>query len=90
MKLSEVAIKRPVFTVMMMGALLVMGLKYIAYLITGSAALYSDALESIVNVVTAVVALARSGVGLIRGSKPERTNRAQTQRLPAPLPGMRS
>ena len=38
-------------------ALLVMGLKYIAYLITGSAALYSDALESIVNVVTAVVAL---------------------------------
>lgn len=38
-------------------ALVVMGLKYIAYLKTGSAALYSDALESIVNVVTAVVAL---------------------------------
>jgi cation diffusion facilitator family transporter len=38
-------------------AILVMGLKYLAYRITGSAALYSDALESIVNVVTALVAL---------------------------------
>lgn len=38
-------------------ALLVMGLKYLAYWRTGSVALYSDALESIVNLVTAVVAL---------------------------------
>lgn len=38
-------------------ALIVMGIKYLAYLKTGSVALYSDALESIVNVVTAVVAL---------------------------------
>jgi cation diffusion facilitator family transporter len=38
-------------------ALVVMGLKYLAYWKTGSAALYSDALESIVNVVTAVAAL---------------------------------
>jgi cation diffusion facilitator family transporter len=38
-------------------ALLVMGVKYLAYAKTGSVALYSDALESIVNVVTAVVAL---------------------------------
>ncbi len=37
-------------------ALLVMGLKYVAYLATGSVALYSDALESIVNLVTAVAA----------------------------------
>jgi cation diffusion facilitator family transporter len=35
----------------------VMGLKYLAYWTTGSAALYSDALESIVNVATAVIAL---------------------------------
>lgn len=35
----------------------VLGLKYIAYLLTGSIALYSDALESIINVVTAIVAL---------------------------------
>ncbi len=33
-----------------------MALKYVAYLMTGSVALYSDALESIVNVVTAAVA----------------------------------
>jgi cation diffusion facilitator family transporter len=35
----------------------VMGLKYLAYRLTGSVALYSDALESIVNLLTAVVAL---------------------------------
>ena len=38
-------------------AAVVMGLKYLAYWRTGSAALYSDALESIVNLITAVVAL---------------------------------
>ncbi|KKB85641.1 cadmium transporter [Devosia limi DSM 17137] len=37
--------------------LLVLGLKFLAWWTTGSIALYSDALESIVNVVTAVVAL---------------------------------
>lgn len=37
-------------------ALLVMGLKYAAYLATGSVALFSDALESIVNLVTALAA----------------------------------
>jgi cation diffusion facilitator family transporter len=37
--------------------LAVLGLKFAAYYLTGSIALYSDALESIVNVVTAVVAL---------------------------------
>lgn len=36
---------------------IVLGLKYWAYLLTGSVALYSDALESIVNVVTAIAAL---------------------------------
>jgi cation diffusion facilitator family transporter len=35
----------------------VLALKYVAYLMTGSVALYSDALESIVNVATAVAAL---------------------------------
>ncbi len=35
----------------------VLGIKYFAYWTTGSVALYSDALESIVNVVTALVAL---------------------------------
>ena len=37
--------------------LLVLSLKFAAYGLTGSVALYSDALESIVNVVTAVVSL---------------------------------
>lgn len=37
-------------------AVLVMGIKYLAYMLTGSVALYSDALESIVNVLTAVAA----------------------------------
>ncbi|MDB5566325.1 MAG: cation efflux protein [Tardiphaga sp.] len=35
----------------------VLGLKYVAYYLTGSVALLSDAIESIVNVVTAIVAL---------------------------------
>ena len=34
----------------------VLGLKYLAYALTGSVALYSDAVESIINVVTAVAA----------------------------------
>jgi len=37
--------------------LVVLGLKYLAFRVTGSVALYSDALESIVNVATAVAAL---------------------------------
>lgn len=37
--------------------MLVLGLKYAAYVLTGSVALYSDALESIINVATAVAAL---------------------------------
>ncbi|MFC4453210.1 cation diffusion facilitator family transporter [Deinococcus sonorensis] len=36
--------------------LLVLGLKFLAYLLTGSVALYSDALESIINVAAAVAA----------------------------------
>src|SRR5665648_314055 len=35
---------------------LVLGLKYLAYRLTGSIALYSDALESIINVATAILA----------------------------------
>lgn len=38
-------------------ALVVMGLKFVAWRMTGSVALYSDALESIVNVITAAAAL---------------------------------
>lgn len=38
-------------------AVVVLALKYVAYLMTGSVALYSDALESIINVAAAVAAL---------------------------------
>lgn len=38
-------------------ALAVMGLKFVAWWITGSVALYSDALESIVNVIASAIAL---------------------------------
>jgi cation diffusion facilitator family transporter len=37
--------------------LAVLGIKYLAYAVTGSVALYSDALESFVNVITAIAAL---------------------------------
>ncbi len=38
-------------------AFIVMGIKYLAYRVTGSVALYSDALESVINVITAIAAL---------------------------------
>jgi len=38
-------------------AVVVMGIKYLAYAVTGSVALLSDALESIVNLLTAIAAL---------------------------------
>lgn len=51
-------------------AFAVMAIKYYAYLLTGSVALYSDALESIVNVMTAIVAL----LALRIGSRPPDKN----------------
>jgi cation diffusion facilitator family transporter len=44
-------------------AFAVMGIKYVAYLMTGSVALLSDALESIVNVLAAIAALIAIRVG---------------------------
>lgn len=38
-------------------ALVAMGIKYLAYVVTGSVALYSDALEGIINVITGLLAL---------------------------------
>jgi cation diffusion facilitator family transporter len=45
-------------------SLLVMAIKYAAYLVTGSVALYSDALESIVNVATGVAAWAAISISV--------------------------
>ncbi len=47
-------------------AVAVMGIKYVAYLASGSVALFSDAAESIVNVMTAIAAL----LAIHIGSKP--------------------
>lgn len=49
---------------------LLLGAKYVAYLLTGSTAILSDALESIVNVVAAVFAL----VGLVVAKRPADRN----------------
>ncbi len=46
-------------------ALTVLGLKYVGFLVTGSVALYSDAIESIINVVTAFAALAAVRISAI-------------------------
>ncbi len=51
-------------------AVAVMGIKYVAYLVSGSVALYSDAAESIVNVMTAMAAL----LAIHIGSKPADKN----------------
>lgn len=51
-------------------ACLVMAVKYAAYLASGSVAIYSDALESVVNVVTAIAAV----VAIRIGAKPADRN----------------
>ena len=58
-------------TINMAVAAAVMAIKYVAYLVSGSVALYSDALESIVNVMTAVAAL----IALSQPSPPTKITR---------------
>ena len=50
--------------------LTVLGLKYVAFMVTGSVALYSDAIESIANVATALAAL----VAVVISAKPADAN----------------
>ena len=52
---SRIRLRVVVISIVM--GILILGLKYYAYLISGSTALKSDAIESVVNVVTAVFAL---------------------------------
>ncbi len=57
---SSAAVKRRILRLAVWSiavAILVLGLKVVAWWMTGSVALYSDALESIVNVATAIAAL---------------------------------
>ncbi len=68
-------------------AFAVMGLKYVAYLLTGSVALYSDALESIVNVVTACVALFAINVSAMPADKDHPFGHHKAEYLSAVLEG---
>lgn len=56
MQLDAIRTMRRVAAASIAVAILVLATKYAAFLLTGSAALYSDALESVVNVVAAAVA----------------------------------
>jgi cation diffusion facilitator family transporter len=69
-------------------ALAVMGLKYVAYLLTGSVALYSDALESIVNLVTAVAALVAINVSARPADKNHPFGHHKAEYLSAVLEGV--
>jgi cation diffusion facilitator family transporter len=53
---TEILIRRTAWASLMV-AVLVMAFKYVAYHVTGSVALYSDALESIANILTAIAVL---------------------------------
>jgi cation diffusion facilitator family transporter len=69
-------------------ALLVMALKYAAFVVTGSVALYSDALESIVNLVTAFAALAAIYVGTQPADKRHPFGHHKAEYLSAVLEGV--
>jgi cation diffusion facilitator family transporter len=68
-------------------ALVVMGLKYAAYVLTGSVALYSDALESIVNLVTAIAALVAINVSTRPADKNHPFGHHKAEYLSAVLEG---
>lgn len=69
-------------------ALLVMGLKYAAFVLTGSVALYSDALESIVNLVTALAALVAINVSTRPADKNHPFGHHKAEYLSAVLEGV--
>jgi cation diffusion facilitator family transporter len=68
-------------------ALAVMALKYLAFLVTGSVALYSDALESIVNMVTAITALVAIQVGAQPADKNHPFGHSKAEYLSAVIEG---
>ncbi len=68
-------------------AVLVMALKYVAYLVTGSAALYSDALESVVNIVASAAALLAIRVSMKPADKEHPFGHHKAEYLSAVLEG---
>lgn len=69
-------------------ALAVMGIKYLAYLVTGSVALYSDAVESIVNVLTAIAALVAIQVAMRPADRNHQFGHHKAEYLSAVLEGV--
>jgi cation diffusion facilitator family transporter len=69
-------------------AFAVMGLKYMAYHVTGSVALYSDALESVVNIVTAVAALVAIRVSSLPADRNHPFGHAKAEYFSAVLEGV--
>lgn len=69
-------------------ALGVMALKYIAYRVTGSIALYSDALESIVNVITAIAAFLAIRVSALPADKNHPFGHAKAEYFSAVIEGV--
>ncbi|MGE0627625.1 MAG: cation diffusion facilitator family transporter [Hyphomicrobiaceae bacterium] len=68
-------------------AIVVMALKYLAYLATGSVALYSDALESIVNVLTAIAAVLAIHIGARPADKSHQFGHHKAEYFAAVLEG---
>lgn len=69
-------------------AVTVLAMKYAAYVVTGSVALYSDALESVINVVTAIVALYTIRISLLPADANHPYGHAKAEYFSAVLTGV--
>jgi len=68
--------------------LVVLVLKYLAYWVTGSIALYSDALESVINVATAIAALIAVRISLTPADREHPYGHSKAEYLSAVLEGV--
>src|SRR6476660_10178187 len=66
----------------------VLTLKYLAYYVTGSIALYSDALESVINVATAIAAYFAIGISLTPADREHPYGHSKAEYLSAVLEGV--
>jgi divalent metal cation (Fe/Co/Zn/Cd) transporter len=63
-------------------------LKYLAYWVTGSIALYSDALESVINVATAIAAFIAVRISLTPADREHPYGHSKAEYLSAVLEGV--
>jgi cation diffusion facilitator family transporter len=68
--------------------LVVLMLKYLAYWVTGSIALYSDALESVINVATAIAAFIAVRISLTPADREHPYGHSKAEYLSAVLEGV--